>query len=65
MRQIIRRLLAVIIWVPAVLLSVGMFWIAPDANGYDGAKFGVALIGVGILVIAYITNKLTNWIFAD
>lgn len=62
--QVIRRLLTVVIWVPALFFAIAGFVIAPQADG-DGGPWGVVAMSVGILVLAFVANIVTNWIFAD
>lgn len=65
MLKVIRRLLTVVIWTFALFLSFGFFWVAPEADGFDGASWFVRALAAGVLLLAYVLNKITNWVFAD
>ena len=65
MLQVIRRLLTVIIWTLALIVSLGFFAGAHEGGGFDGAPWAVRAVAVGALLLAYVANKITNWIFAD
>jgi hypothetical protein len=63
MLRVIRRLLAVIIWAVALFLAVAFFVVAPDASG--NGPLVVRILAIGILLVAYVLNKIVNWVFAD
>ena len=57
--------MTVVIWGIALPVSLGFLLLIPDADGFEGASWAARALALGTLLLAYLANQISNWIFAD